>query len=66
MSHPFADCCPKCLTEDSTPVDPHKVLDLDPPHVRALYRCPRCGHGWFTGWNADAVLGWSESAGGAA
>jgi hypothetical protein len=67
MTHPFADCCPECLTEEATPpVAPHTVKDLEAPHVRALYRCPVCGHTWSTGWNSEFVLGEQESAGGAA
>lgn len=66
MTHPFADCCPECLTEEGLPpVAPHAVQPLDGPHVRALYRCPACGHSWFTGWDSEFVLG-QQSAGGAA
>lgn len=68
MTHPFADCCPKCLTVDSEPVTPHKVEDLDGSHVRARYRClsPSCGHSWFTGWDAAYVLERNGPFGGAA
>lgn len=67
MSHPFDDACSNCLTEESSVlVTPHTLQELNPPHVRALYRCPECGHSWFTGWNAEYVLGRQEPAGGAA
>jgi hypothetical protein len=66
MTHPLADCCPSCLTEEaSPPVDPYTVQTVDACNVRALYRCPGCGHSWFTGWNADALLG-QQGQGGAA
>lgn len=68
MTHPFADCCPECLSGGpQPPVVPHTVQERHlSPHVRALYRCPACGHSWFTGWNAEFALGEQESAGGAA
>jgi hypothetical protein len=67
MTHPFADGCPDCgPVMDSPPVAPHTVQDLDGSNVRALYRCPACSRAWFTGWNADAVIGRRESEGGAA
>lgn len=66
MSHPFGDCCEACLTVESVPVFPHTVLPLTGSHVRALYRCPECGHAWWTGWDAAHVVGERESADGAA
>jgi predicted RNA-binding Zn-ribbon protein involved in translation (DUF1610 family) len=66
MTHPFADGCPECgYLTGAQPVAPHVIRELDPPHVRALYRCPDCGHTWSTGWNTEFVLG-QQSQGGAA
>lgn len=62
--HLFADGCPECLGE--LPVAPLKVVSLNGPHVRALYRCLDCGHTWSTGWDSSSVLGGREQAGGAA
>lgn len=64
--HPFGDCCPECLAVESELVAPHTIQDVGAPHVRALYRCPTCGHSWWTCWNAEFVLGRHEPAGGAA
>ena len=62
--HLFADGCPECLGE--LPVVPFKVVPLNGPHVRALYRCPGCSHAWSTGWDSSSVLSGQESQGGAA
>jgi hypothetical protein len=49
------DDCPSCVTGmHSVTVQPHSVQPW-PGGIRADYRCPSCGHRWFTGWNLDAL-----------
>lgn len=45
------DGCPECL---SMPVHPYDIGPAGDSFI-ALYHCPACGHGWWTGWMADAM-----------
>jgi hypothetical protein len=51
------DNCGMCVTEErAITVHPHRVtVDGDGTGVRAWYRCPGCGHRWWTGWAIDAL-----------
>lgn len=39
------DTCPRCLRRDVTPEIDAEDYDGNP---RTSYRCPACGHVWFT------------------
>ncbi len=43
---PYLDGCPNCVVALNAPLS---VQDAG-SGVRADYRCHRCGHVWFTGW----------------
>ena len=46
----LADRCPECM-----PVTPEVPVRVSATRtgVRAVYRCGRCGHAWFTCWLVD-------------
>lgn len=52
MRIPYLDNCPKaCGAERNLP---HHVRAADRGQgIRADYRCRRCGHTWFTGWQRE-------------
>ena len=53
--HP-ADACPECLTRERTTfAHPTTVEEAGPASIAAHYRCPRCLHSWWTGWNTEAL-----------
>jgi hypothetical protein len=46
-----ADGCGKCIAgERSVVVRPYIVRPDGEEGVRAYYRCPNCGHQWWTSW----------------
>ena len=55
MTHPLADRCPECGAERNLPpVEPDQVTEVSLSGLRADYKCPACGHEWFTGWDERA------------
>ena len=47
------DGCSNCITAGRVRlVHPYQVAELviDSLGIRAWYKCPDCGHGWWTGW----------------
>lgn len=51
-----ADNCGSCLTADcAVSVTPYAVAPVGSDAIRAWYRCPGCGHGWFTSWLLTAA-----------
>jgi len=46
----LADACPKCGRRDNEP----KGAQIARQTLVAVYRCPDCRHGWWTGWGLPA------------
>lgn len=48
------DRCPRCVP--AVTVHPDDLTEFpELPGVAAFYRCPVCGHDWWTGWGLDAA-----------
>ena len=46
-----ADNCPACVTQErSVTACPVLIQPDGGEGVRASYRCPECGHCWWTSW----------------
>jgi hypothetical protein len=60
-----ADNCGNCVTaERSVTVRPY-LTEPDGDHgIRAYYRCPECGHRWWTAWlvGTEGLAGRNETA----
>lgn len=54
LPHP-ADGCPRCVGDFA--VVPFCVTASGPGGVRCWYRCPRCLHSWWTGWDTCGMAG---------
>lgn len=47
------DGCTQCITEETTFIEPTRIVDADGSNTVYAYKCPKCGHSWQTGWAND-------------
>jgi hypothetical protein len=51
-----SDNCGNCVTQErAVTVAPSSVRFAADHSFRADYRCPSCGHAWFTSWLLDGT-----------